>query len=325
MVKQRKSHGSDIPQETDEIAAVAEHVTGQPKKKKTNGEVQQDDAKHQEVPLNGMLDVQRGNKPKSVTLGQLAEQQRKEKEGKPAEATGVSLSVQVTQALMSNDVVKLDSILHETRVEIIQGTLLDMQVSHAIPLLKALFERVKSRSATNIKPWLLWIQCILSLHSSYLSSMRNLETELAGLLEWMRQRLGHQQKLLELHGKLRMLGEQIERRLNRTDFVAPQPLIVFNDEVDSDMDDIESGASEQSDGSSDDEEENWWDEGELGVGGDNKDEDDDGSDEYSDVDLPTKVRADGSSRTNRVDEDDSSVEDQSDGDDSDEDDDMEIG
>lgn len=39
--------------------------------------------------------------------------------------------------------------------------------------------------------------------------VRNLETELSGLVEWMRQRVGHQQKLLELHGRLSIIGEQV--------------------------------------------------------------------------------------------------------------------
>ncbi|KAK6010420.1 NUC189 domain protein, partial [Ostertagia ostertagi] len=173
-------------------------------------------------------------KGKKLSLLQWANSQssngRVESEEKPPQTSGgASLSVQLTQGLMSNDVIKLDSVLREVRVEIIQATLLDLQVSHVVPLLKALFERLSSRSATNIKPWILWIQCILSLHASYLSSIRNLETELSGLLEWMRQRIGHQQKLLELHGRLSIVGEQIGRRMNRTVVVAPQPLIVFND------------------------------------------------------------------------------------------------
>ncbi|KJH43080.1 NUC189 domain protein [Dictyocaulus viviparus] len=148
-----------------------------------------------------------------------------------------------------------------------------MQLSHIIPLLKALYERISTRSATNVKPWLLWIQCILSLHASYLSSVKNLETQLGGLLEWMRVRIGHQQKLLELYGKLSMLGEQIERRINRTVIVAPQPLMVFNDDV-SDLEDVESGGSDESCVSSDDEQQEWWDENGFGVNNDCRDDED---------------------------------------------------
>ncbi|KHJ89770.1 hypothetical protein OESDEN_10396 [Oesophagostomum dentatum] len=54
----------------------------------------------------------------------------------------------MTQGLMSNDVLKLDSVLRESKLEIIQATLADLQVAHIVPLLKALFERISNRSAT---------------------------------------------------------------------------------------------------------------------------------------------------------------------------------
>lgn len=261
-------------------------------------------------------------------MGQLAEQQRVESDVKLPQASNASLAVQVTQGLMSNDVLKLDSVLREARVDIIQATLLDLQISHVVPLLKALFERVNSRSAVNIKPWLLWIQCILSLHASYLSSVRNLETELSGLVEWMRQRVGHQQKLLELHGRLSIIGEQIERRMNRTVIVAPQPLIVFNDDVDSDLEELESGGSDES-GVSSEEEEDWWDEGGLGGGDENGhdgDDDDEESDDGSDINIPTKKsRAynGGSGMEGDDDSDEEGSEDEKGGDD--EQDEMDIG
>ncbi|KAK6044054.1 NUC189 domain protein [Cooperia oncophora] len=227
MVKQRKSKGSDTLQSPTEVAAP--DLTISPMKKaKTNGLLEEADSERNVPKENG--DTDKGKKAKSLTMGQLAEQQRVDSEVKLSETSNVSLAVQLTQGLMSNDVVKLDSVLREVRVEDhTEATLLDLQVSHVVPLLKVLFERLSSRSATNIKPWILWIQCILSLHASYLSSIRNLETELSGLLEWMRQRIGHQQKLLELHGRLSIVGEQIGRRMNRTVVVAPKPLIVFND------------------------------------------------------------------------------------------------
>ncbi|ETN82280.1 hypothetical protein NECAME_02017 [Necator americanus] len=186
-----------------------------------------------------MHDSSKNKRSKSRTLGQLMEQQRAEDVELP-HPSGASLAVQMTQGLMSNDVLKLDTVLRESRLEVIQ--------------------------------------------------LRNLETELSGLLEWMRQRVGHQQKLIELYGRLSIVGEQIERRINRTVVVAPQPLIVFNDDVDSDLEEIESGGSEESGASSDEEEEDWWDEEGIGAV-DDKDEDDEESDDDSDDDMPARIRA----------------------------------
>lgn len=236
-----------------------------------------------------MCDTSKGKgKKKCPTIGQLAAQQRVEKGEELVQTSSASLAVQVKQALMSSDVQKLDGILRESKINVIQATLLDLHVSHVVPLLKALFERVNNRSAVNIKPWMLWIQCIISFHSSYLSSMRNLEVELAGLLDWMRQRVGHLQKLLELHGRLSVVGEQIERRMNRTVVLSPQPLIVFNDDVDSDLEDIESGGSDESGASSDEEEQDWWNEGGLSNDDESVNGDEDDSDDGSEIDIPEK-------------------------------------
>ncbi|KIH54982.1 NUC189 domain protein, partial [Ancylostoma duodenale] len=206
MVKQRKSRSSDVSQSVDEANSTSDKVIVQ--KSKPNGVLEEMEHDTNETAENGLSDSPKNKKLKSRTLGQLVEQQRGEKDAELPHPSG-SLAVQMTQGLMSNDVLKLDSVLRESRLEIIQATLVDLQVSHIVPLLKALFERISSRSAVNIRPWILWIQCILSLHASYLSSLRNLETELSGLLEWMRQRVGHQQKLLELYGRLSIVGEQV--------------------------------------------------------------------------------------------------------------------
>ncbi|WKY12140.1 hypothetical protein Q1695_003599 [Nippostrongylus brasiliensis] len=288
MVKQRKSGTSDVLRSPSKVVDDVKVSASPVKKVKSNGVAEEANNGGSSPTLNGKRETPKGKRGKSLTMGQLAEQQRADSDEKHPETSTASLAVQITQGLMSNDVTKLDSVLRESRVELIQATLLDIQVSQIVPLLKALFERVNTRSAINIKPWILWIQCILSLHASYLSSLRTLETELGGLLEWMRHRLGHQQKLLELHGRLSTIGEQIERRMNRTVIVAPQPLIVFNDDVDSDMEELESGGSDESGASSEEEEEDWWDEGGLGAGDDNEEEEDDDSDDGSDIGEPAR-------------------------------------
>ncbi|XGW04893.1 hypothetical protein V3C99_015790 [Haemonchus contortus] len=323
MVKQRKSKGSDTLQSPAEVAS-PDLTVSPTKKAKTNGLLVEADDEETNVKENG--DSPKRKKTKDPTLGQLVELQRIESETKAQPSSGVSLAVQLTQGLMSNDAQKLDSVLHESRLEIIQATLLDLQVSHVVPLLKALFERLSCRSAVNIKPWILWMQCTLSLHASYLSSIRNLESELSGLLEWMRQRIGHQQKLLELHGRLSIVGEQVSRRMNRTVAVAPQPLIVFNDDVHSDIDDVESGGSDESAASSEEEEEDWWDEGGLEAGDEDENEDDDDSGDDSDINIQTK-KINGDSDEGGTDDDDESEDDGDEGgeNDDDEEDEMDIG
>ncbi|KAJ1346899.1 hypothetical protein KIN20_001827 [Parelaphostrongylus tenuis] len=314
--RRRKSGNSENCQDSEESTVHNSENSDAPRRR-TNGTLE-DGEQHEVSGSNSVAVEERRHdlstkvkKVKSLTMGQLLQRQQCSSKSELAQSSGASLAVQLAQGLMANDVLKLDSVLRESKVEIIQSTLLDLQVLHVVPLLKALYERISSRSATNIKPWIVWIQCILSLHASYLASIRNLETELGGLLEWMRLRVGHQQKLLELHGKLSIVSEQIERRMNRTITVAPQPLLVFNDDMDSDLEDVESGGSDESGVSSDEEEEEWWDESGLRVGDESADDgDDDGSDDNSDLDLPIE-KADDDSDGSGIEENDGGLEEES--------------
>ena len=48
-------------------------------------------------------------------------------------------------------------------------------------------------------------------------------------MDWLKSRALHHQKLFELHGKISMLSDQVERRFNKTSVTRSfQPLIVFN-------------------------------------------------------------------------------------------------
>uniref|UniRef100_A0A0K0CSW4 Utp12 domain-containing protein n=1 Tax=Angiostrongylus cantonensis TaxID=6313 RepID=A0A0K0CSW4_ANGCA len=272
MVKQRKLRKPEDPQNSEESVRNVEDLDVS--RKKTNGTLEdvgvlydihsQGEHEGSETPADEVRDCPKIKKGKFLTMGQLLQQQCSNIESEITRPSGSSLAVQVAQGLMSNDVLKLDSVLREAKVEIIQ--------------------------------------------------IRNLETELSGLLEWMRIRIGHQQKLLELHGKLSIVGEQIERRINRTVTVAPQPLMVFNDDMDSDLEDVESGGSDESAASSDEEEEEWWDESGLGVGDESsEDSDSDESDGNSDLDMLRKEKVDGKSDSGGEEENDG-VEEESSGD-----------
>lgn len=313
MVNQRKSKGASTDYVATEQPSV---VNGTPKKTvRVNG------TKHVNMEVdspvtNGVLGK------KSVFDGQSSASTHKNKtmreradlqDSEPQTAVGGSLAVLLTQGLMANDANKVDSVLTDNRLDVIQATLTDLQVMHVIPLLKAIEHRLRTRSAIEIRPWIRWIQCVFSMHMSYLVSQRTLDRDLGGLLDWMRARVGHQEKLLSLHGKLSVIAEQIERRSNRnrTGTIAAQPLIVFNNDdiMDSDLDDMESLGSDESGASS---QEDWWDEGDIRA---DEDEDSDEDDDAESTGVPDRDEDD--------DDDDGDAEvDSEDDDDDDEDEDM---
>lgn len=212
--------------------------------------------------------------------GLVAKQPEKTEEVMP----GGSLAVLLTQGLMANDAPKVDSVLKDSNLDSIRKTLQDLNVVHVVPLLRAIEHRLRTRNAVDIRPWIRWLQCTLSHHMSFLSSQRNLEKELGGLLEWMKTRSLHMQQLFELHGKIGVLVEQMERRTNNVVPLAPQPLIIFNnDELndDSDGDDLGSIGDDESGASS---EEDWWDEGGIRQEDDGEEEED-SDDEDDDEEL----------------------------------------
>lgn len=190
-----------------------------------------------------------------------------------------SMVVLLTQGLMAHDDQKLDAVLQTTDINVVQATLSEIQVTHIVPLLKAIETRLRNRRALDIRSWIRWTQSIFTMHMSYLSSLKTLERDVGGLLEWMRSRTGHASRLLALHGKMSILAEHIEKRSNKQLEPLPQPLIVFNaDDVDTSEDeDLDSNVDDDSGGSSAEEE--WWDDGTLAPGGDDDIEESESSDE----------------------------------------------
>lgn len=143
----------------------------------------------------------------------------------------------------------------------------------------------------SIRPTIRWAQAAFSIHMPYLSSLPNLEKEVGGLISWLRARVGHHRELLSLHGKISTIADLIKRRTNNV-VIAQQPLIVFNNDLDSDSEDFDTIASDDDGESSEDD---WWEDNELKDDeNQEEDEDDEGSDSEMDADSAESAGSDGS-------------------------------
>ncbi|CAJ0936968.1 unnamed protein product, partial [Mesorhabditis belari] len=171
--------------------------------------------------------------------------------------SGESMAVILTQGLMAKDRAKVDSVLSKPDISIIQATLAEMPVTNIVPLLKAIESNLLSRNVMDIRPWLRWAQATISMHMSYLSTLPTLDSEIGGLMDWMRTRATNSSRLLALHGKMCVLVEHIEKRSNKHLEPLPQPIVVFNTDEVATSDDEESLIEESDAGSS--ENEDWWD------------------------------------------------------------------
>uniref|UniRef100_A0A1I7TYK0 Utp12 domain-containing protein n=1 Tax=Caenorhabditis tropicalis TaxID=1561998 RepID=A0A1I7TYK0_9PELO len=204
------------------------------------------------------------------------------KKGKSSTPAGGSQCVLLTQGIMANDSVKIDSVIRVMNSEIIHATLRDLQPMQVLPLLKIIETRLKTRNAADIRPTIRWAQIAFSIHMPYLSSLPNLEKEIGGLIGWLRSRVGHHKELLALHGKISTIADLIKRRTNNV-VIVQQPLVVFNNDLDSDSEDFDTIASDDDGESSEDD---WWEDTELKDDEENQEDDDedDGSDD-SDMDA----------------------------------------
>ncbi|CAB3398900.1 unnamed protein product [Caenorhabditis bovis] len=257
MVKDRKGRKSTVVAEDAEMPMVNGNEKLQNGKTLVNGQ-----GKNVEKNLPLGVRVQKNSKKGSQPA-------------KPSQPTpGGSQCVLLTQGIMANDSEKVDAVLRTVQNDIIHSTLRELQPMHVLPLLKEIENRLRTRKAADIRPTIRWAQCVFSVHMAYLCSLPNLDKEIGGLLSWLRARVDHQKELLALHGKISLIADQIKKRTN-TVVIAPQPLVVFNNDLDSDSEEFETiGSDEDAEGSEDD----WWEDNELKEG----DEDENDSDQESD-------------------------------------------
>ncbi|KAM0720041.1 hypothetical protein Q7P37_004176 [Cladosporium fusiforme] len=128
-----------------------------------------------------------------------------------AAPTGTSLSTVLTQALRTNDKDMLETCFQMTDQQSIRTTIQRLQ-SHLIgPLMQRLAERIHRRPGRT-GHLMTWIQWSLVAHGGYLITQPEIMGKLRALNQVLRERAQGLQPLLQLKGKLDMLGAQLELR-----------------------------------------------------------------------------------------------------------------
>ncbi|VDK62641.1 unnamed protein product [Anisakis simplex] len=155
-------------------------------------------------------------------------QQNASEAGDHSARRGESLAVLLSQGLTSGDAEKIDSVLSRSDPQTISATLNELPVTQILPLLKQIEFRFRNRKTLDVRCWARWMQCTISMHAPYLSTIGSLESELGTLYNWMRNRSANISSLYNLHGKFTLLLEQIERRANPKFFIFNQPTVLFN-------------------------------------------------------------------------------------------------
>lgn len=125
--------------------------------------------------------------------------------------TGTSLSTVLTQALRTNDKDLLETCFQMNDQQSIRTTIQRLQPHLVGPLMQRLAERIHRRPGRT-GHLMTWIQWSLVAHGGYLATQPDIMRKLRSLNQVLRERAQGLQPLLQLKGKLDMLGAQLELR-----------------------------------------------------------------------------------------------------------------
>ena len=153
-----------------------------------------------EILSNSLADVEKISQPAHTSSSALA----LDEQGPSAN----SLVVIVEQALQSGDDALLEQGLACSDVNIIDGTAQRLAPGRVVQLLRKLvakFEKRPSRGLLLTR----WLAALLKFHTSFLISVPDLSSQLAGLSQMLEHRLSSYSKLAALGGRLDLLMSQI--------------------------------------------------------------------------------------------------------------------
>lgn len=221
------SEGKKRPRTSIESEAVTNGVPSSSAKKQKTKKPKKDDSVPSEA-VEGqdalVVSSSRGGEdevPLGKRLEQLSrqmaalEQDRDREYSKDTEkAAGPSADSLVTlldQALQSGDAALLEQCLNYTDLDIIDTTTKLLSTHRVLKFLKVLVGKFEKRPSRGILVTR-WISCILKNHLSYLITVPDLSTQLAGLNQMLEQRLQAYTRLSSLAGRLDLLMSQISSK-----------------------------------------------------------------------------------------------------------------
>jgi len=175
-------------------------------------------------------------------------------------ATPLSIHLQLIQSLHSNDTKLLEQCLHNIDTITIDATVAALSAVHIIPLLTAIQKRMEA-SHQRALPLLKWIRAIITHHTGYLASTKELQQKIQELQETLQKRAKPMNALEKLRGRLELVmgqGALRQKVVERQKAAALENMVDIDDietedESDGDMDEDEN-SNEGSDSEEDEEE-----------------------------------------------------------------------
>ncbi|KAL5254554.1 hypothetical protein ACHWQZ_G014114 [Mnemiopsis leidyi] len=156
-----------------------------------------------------------------------------------------SLAQMLIQSLTAQDHALLEEVLHYKKSVTVEKTLGRLPISHVIPLILAITEKIEAKPSRGGE-LNIWLRQLFITHRSYLLSSPDVAAQLQPLYKLIDMQLNNYPKLTKLQGKLELL---LQEKKSDEEVVAPlSPVSMEEEEEEEDEDIIE---SEESDAMSD--------------------------------------------------------------------------
>lgn len=149
-----------------------------------------------------------------------------------------SLAQMLVQALTAQDHALLEEVLHYKKTVTVEKTLSRLPLTHVVPLILEITERVESKPSRGAE-LTIWLRQLFVTHRSYLLSSPDVAAQLQPLYKLIDAQLTNYPKLTKLQGKLELL---LQERRSEEEMGAPLSPVSLEEE-----DEEEEGLLESSD------------------------------------------------------------------------------
>ncbi|KTG04705.1 hypothetical protein cypCar_00025138 [Cyprinus carpio] len=199
-----------------------------------------------------------------------------------------SFAVLLVQGLESNDQRILAKIFQTKKEMLIKNTVARLPPQAVLPLLEELSRRLQGHPFAALLI-VQWFKAVLTQHTSYLSSLPDLVSQLGSIYHMIESRVKLYQQLTRLHGKLYLLMTQVatNNSAKNVDNISHKAKLVYEEESsDEDEDSRDEGCPE-------DDSDNWEeDEAAMELTEDKKNHKDEEDDEEDDMNDESKANGD---------------------------------
>ncbi|XP_063682253.1 uncharacterized protein LOC134817077 [Bolinopsis microptera] len=142
-----------------------------------------------------------------------------------------SLAQMLVQALTAQDHALLEEVLHYKKSVTVEKTLGRLPLSHVIPLILAITEKIESKPSRGGE-LNIWLRQLFVTHRSYLISSPDVAAKLQPLYKLIDMQLNNYPKLTKLQGKLELL---LQEKKSDEEVTAPLSPVSLKEEEEEDV------------------------------------------------------------------------------------------